>query len=151
MLKIIIFCFLTVVATAAIPCTDFTIHNMGDFEMRIKAGVKMQGVRNEIMMAANIANDVWKKYGEELVITSGREGKHRHQGGHAKGDALDLRTRYFSKEQIPKVVEDLKKALWDDSDIVNYGKKLKPGDSQESEYLVVFEGNHIHMEYIPAT
>lgn len=151
MSRVLIFLVVLFFSTGtALSCGgDYLITKVGGTNLRIKAGVKMQGVRNEMLFASMVAEPIWNKYGAELVITSGREGKHHKYSDHARGDALDYRTRDFKKEDIPKVAAELQQALWDDHDLVNFGATLGPGESVQSEYQVVIEGNHLHVGFHP--
>lgn len=76
------------------------------------------------------ANRIWSEYGQDLVITSARDGIHSVGSLHYYGRAVDLRDRYFADHIRPQVVQDLRVAL---------GK----------DYQVILEGNHIHVEYDP--
>ena len=75
-----------------------------------------------------VAEMVWSKHGQELVITSGTDGTHSAGSLHYYGYALDFRTRYFTPEEIKKVVEELRKTL-------------------SSDYHVIEHSTHIHVEY----
>ncbi len=100
--------------------------------MKIKRGVRIDGLHPKMRKVRIEANRIWAKYGKELVITSGRE-MARHSAGSLHYDlrALDLRTRYFkSEEEKIKVRNELAEALGE-------------------EYDVVLEVSHIHAEYDP--
>jgi len=76
------------------------------------------------------ADLVWKEYGEELVITSARDGIHSAGSLHYYGRAVDLRTRYFSDDDKRSVAADLADILGED-------------------YDVILHKSHIHVEYDP--
>ena len=98
--------------------------------MIIKAGVKLAGIRAEMILAAVIAAGVWADEGKELVITEATGGKHGHGSLHYVGQAIDLRTNYFdelTKLRIAKVLRE------------------KLGEN----YDVVVEKTHIHVEFQP--
>lgn len=98
--------------------------------MKLKDGVKLEGVQWQMFKAAIVAEAVFAKYGSELVITSACDGKHSRNSLHYKGLALDLRTWHVSgREQ--QVATELQRALGD-------------------EYDVVAESDHIHLEWDPA-
>ena len=80
--------------------------------------------------AAVIADGVYNKFGAELVITAGTDGKHMEGSLHYKGRALDFRTWNLNGKE-KEVAAELKKEL---------------GDS----YDVVLEGDHIHCEFDPS-
>ena len=98
--------------------------------MKLKDGVNLQDVSWRMFKAAVIAEEVYCKYGAELVITSANDSKHGANTLHHKGLALDLRTWSLSGRET-QVASELQKALGD-------------------EYDVVLESDHIHVEYDPA-
>ncbi len=98
--------------------------------VKIKKGVKSEGTQPEILSAIEKANKVYSDLGSELVITSLGEGKHKKGSLHPKGMAVDLRTRDLSKANQKAAVVRLKETLG-------------------SDYDVVLEKNHIHVEFDP--
>jgi hypothetical protein len=102
------------------------------YEMKIKPGVRITGLRPEMVLAATIADSVYKKYGQELVITSAIEGKHSKTSRHYLGFAIDTRTHYFTENEIPNVQRDLVESLGDD-------------------FYIQYEGNHFHIQFSPKT
>lgn len=99
--------------------------------MRLKEDVLPTRLCPEILLALQVADSVYRNHGQELVITSLNDSKHSRSSLHYVGHAADLRTRYFSEEQIPLVVQELKESLGG------------------GDYDVIFEGDHIHLEYQP--
>ena len=86
---------------------------------------------NEVMRPALIAaNDIWLGHGEELVVTCGLNGVHSARSLHYYGKALDFRCRYFAPNVQVVVAHELR-------------------DSLPDAFDVVFEGDHIHVEYDP--
>ena len=98
--------------------------------MKIKSGVHMPGLQIEMRQALIIADAVWRHHGQELVVTAALDGAHSAGSLHYYGYALDLRTRYFGKEQAKVVASGLREGLG-------------------SDYDVVFHQSHIHVEYDP--
>lgn len=98
--------------------------------MKIKDGVNLEGVSWQMFKAAILAEKVYEKFGAELVITSGTDGKHGTHSLHYKGLALDFRTWNLNGRET-EVTAELKKELGE-------------------EYDVVLEGDHIHCEWDPA-
>ena len=94
------------------------------------SSVKVQGIRPELLLALQIADNVYKMHEEELVITSLADGFHTITSLHFTGCAADLRTRYFDANEKHEVVKELKDRLTND-------------------YDVVLERDHIHLEYQP--
>ena len=101
--------------------------------MLLKKGVSIAGCRAEILIAAiTIIAPLYKRYGHQLVITSGTEDvKHSvKRSKHYCGDALDLRHYYFSDKAKHQVVEELKLLLGDN-------------------FVILLERHHIHVHYAP--
>ena len=98
--------------------------------MKLKDGANLQGVQWQMFDAALKVEDVYAKYGHELTITSGSDGRHSAQSLHYKGLALDFRTRNVPPTQLPKIEREIKQTLG-------------------PAYDVVYEGDHFHIEYDP--
>ena len=98
--------------------------------LKIKHGVKLSGIRPEILVGMMVAKDVVDAHNIDCVITCGLDGKHMAHSKHITGFAIDLRSREFTKEQIDDVLHLLK---------TNLGE----------EFDVLFEGNHFHVEFDP--
>ena len=97
--------------------------------MKLKKGVILAGLSKVMRPVLMYCEKLWAKHGQELVITAGLDGTHSAGSLHYYGEALDLRTRYFTEEQIGEIVNDLYKYL---------GPK---------GYDVVHHKSHIHIEY----
>lgn len=69
--------------------------------------------------------------GTRLVITSTTEGQHMTNSLHAKGLAIDVRTRNLSYGDRTELFNDLTAAL------------------SQMGFDIVLEGDHIHIEYDP--
>ncbi|WP_159521759.1 hypothetical protein [Sunxiuqinia indica] len=99
--------------------------------MRIKdQSVKVKGITPEILLAGMIADQVCRDHGEEVVITSGVDGKHSLTSLHYSGNAIDIRTRFFSKAEAQQVRSEIKERLGIDYDVIQ-------------------EADHIHIEFQP--
>ncbi len=98
--------------------------------MIIKQGVSIRGVRPEIVLALVIVNDIYKRFGQELVVTEITGGKHGVGSLHYVGQAADIRTSYFAQGEAKVVADEIRIAL---------GK----------EFDVVLESTHIHLEFQP--
>lgn len=96
--------------------------------MKIKKGVILAGLRMEMRAVLIVADRIWSINGKELVVTSGLDSAHTAGSLHYYGYAVDLRTRYFDKRKIDKVVFELNEAL-------------------DENYDVILHSNHIHVEY----
>jgi hypothetical protein len=99
--------------------------------LSIKAGVKVEGMRPEILLAAVAAERVYEKAGFECMITSCVEGQHMAGSLHYKGAAIDLRTKNVPHPaELKQIVDRIKQCLGVD-------------------YDVVVETDHLHIEYDP--
>lgn len=99
-----------------------------EHKMRIKTGVNMCGLKLPMRVVMQEAEHIWKKHGQELVITSALDGEHMAGSWHYFGLALDLRTRYFPEALRIDIAAQLRHALG-------------PG------YTVLNHSTHIHVEY----
>jgi len=90
--------------------------------MKIKDGVIMAGLDIKMRPALIAAGNIWRKHGQELVITAGLEGEHSAGSLHYYGLALDFRTRYFEEYigQDNIVIMELRDALGKDFDVIRH-------------------------------
>lgn len=96
--------------------------------MILKEGVQFTGIQPEMIIVIMVMDSIYARHLKELVITSITEGKHSQKSRHYSGFAVDGRTRYFTKETQVKIVKELKESLG-------------------SEYFVLLEPTHIHVEF----
>ena len=96
--------------------------------MQVKDDVDIWGLQIHMQKALKIADEIWEDYGQELVITSARDGIHSAGSLHYYGLAIDCRTRYFSEEDKRRVFEELQ-------------------DDLGSDYDVIWHSSHIHIEH----
>ncbi len=95
--------------------------------MLCKLGVDISRLERGIRRALNIIDKVYKRHGEEAVITSTYESNHSVGSLHYADDAIDIR-KHRTK---PKTVADeIRKEVGND-------------------YDVVLEKTHIHVEFDP--
>ena len=101
--------------------------------MKVKKSARIDKCRAEILIAAiTVIEPMYKLYGQELVITSGTE-KYKHKALHShhyRGDAIDLRHRYFNDEEKREIRDSLRNDL---------GK----------HFVVLLEKTHFHVAYSP--
>ena len=97
--------------------------------LKFKPGVRLFGLQPEMLWAVDRCVDVWPD-DFDVTVTSARGDKHSRQSRHNTGHAVDLRTRDLNDEQIRSLVLRLKQVL---------GK----------QFDVIYEGNHIHIEFDP--
>lgn len=98
--------------------------------MLAKVGVNLS-VRPEMETAYEIVEVIYRRYGYLCVVTSGTDGKHMEGSLHYKKRALDFRTFHVKKSTLTDdMIPAIRKALG-------------------SEYDVVPEATHLHIEYDP--
>ena len=102
--------------------------------MRLKNGVSIRGIKPEMVLALTIAAKVYERYGLTLTITAVTDGKHRPGSLHYVGLAADLRLPGSPADPTPPTSKEL---------VANLQKALG------SEFDVVLEADHIHVEYQP--
>lgn len=93
----------------------------------LKMGVRLHGIRAEVVMSVLIAERIWDAVGETLVITSVIDGAHMRASIHYTGSAIDFR------------VPESKKATL----------RNRLADALGQDYDVVSEDDHIHVEWQP--
>ena len=103
--------------------------------MRLKRGVRVAGVRGELVLGLLIAESCHKAIvgpdGPEMIITSLGDGRHSEGSLHYKGLAVDLRSRYYhDSDEIDAFVALLKRELGPEWDVVR-------------------EATHVHIEFDP--
>lgn len=98
--------------------------------MKIKAGANIQNIDVRMRPVLIAAERIWKEHGQELVVTCGLDGTHSAGSLHYYGRALDFRTHYFDIYVSQEIVNELRAALG-------------------SDYDVVLESDHIHVEFDP--
>lgn len=94
----------------------------------LKPGVRVAGLRPEILFAIIAAERVCAEMGVDCVITACVDGVHQAGSLHYCGLALDLRSRDFRPGDADKAIARLKQCLGTD-------------------YDVVLEKDHIHVEF----
>jgi len=98
--------------------------------LSIKSGVRVFGLSSPILLAVMVAQEVYREFSADLVITAGIDGKHVDYSFHYDGNAVDLRTNNLATDKIPLIL----KAMQD---------RLGP------DYFVQYEGDHLHIQFRP--
>lgn len=98
--------------------------------LTLKSGVLFVSVHSKIIEVLPIIDRVYQMFGINGVITSIRDGVHKTNSLHYKGRAIDLRTRDLTDLQRPEFHFELANAVG-------------------SDYDVVLEKDHVHLEYDP--
>jgi len=76
--------------------------------MKVKDdSINIWGLQPQMQPVLYWAEKVWEEHGQELVITSARDGMHSAGSLHYYGLAVDLRTRYFEEPEAILVAEEL--------------------------------------------
>ena len=99
--------------------------------MIFKEGVKIKGIKPELLAGLIVADGIWKQFGEVLVVTSVVDSKHIEDSLHPSGYGGDLRTHYFPSATTIKFAAQLLR------------------DALTDEFDVVVEPDHIHIEFDP--
>lgn len=104
--------------------------------IRIKPGVKVFGVRPEIVYALHVVDGVWLSFGlDGPTITSCRDGMHSQKSLHNVGAAVDIRSRDIDAALKLAILEKLKECLTDEFDVLLEYR----GEARE----------HYHIEFQP--
>lgn len=104
----------------------------------LKAGVRLRGLRPEVVMAALVVAGVYEKYGFSCTITSAVDGRHMDGSEHYTGLALDFRLNDLSgipPRTRPMIAADVRAALGEDFDVIHEGAGT--------------ENEHLHIEFDP--
>ena len=96
----------------------------------LKKGVSINGMKPEILLAIFVAEQVYAHFGFLLTVTSVNDSKHGFNSLHYIGYAFDCRTRNIEKKEQFKIKEEIEKRLG-------------------SEFDVLVESDHIHIEFQP--
>jgi hypothetical protein len=96
--------------------------------IQIKKGVILDGLDERMYPAIHEARNIWLSQGRNLVITSGRDGRHRKGSRHYAGRALDFRTQSLNRTARIRLAQALREALG-------------------AEFRVLLEKDHIHVEH----
>lgn len=96
----------------------------------IKPGVRITGMRPEILLAVVAAERVYAQAGFDCTITACVDGRHTTGSLHYAGAAIDVRTRNVPADRLPKVAGQIRECLAGDFD-------------------VILESTHLHIEFQP--
>lgn len=105
--------------------------------LELKAGVRVFGLRPELLLALQVAEGLWGEHGPAtLVVTAVMDGTHKRQSLHYSGLAVDLRLHAVAAEKRAGLVQRLQAALGPD-------------------YVVLHEAigqrrEHCHVHFLPA-
>ncbi len=100
-------------------------------ELHLKDGVRLHGLRPEMLVGLQVVHSIFDKHGKTCVVTSANDSAHSRGSLHYQGWALDFRTRHLSDQsEKDRLAASVKKALGGDFD-------------------VVLESTHLHVEWDP--
>ncbi len=99
--------------------------------MKLKPGVKLLGIRPELLVAIMIVDSIYQKHGQELVVTSVTDGVHKQHSTHYVGNGFDARTRFFSEVEKADVAEEIKE------------------DFEGTDFYLFWHTTHFHIGYKP--
>ena len=98
--------------------------------MELLGEVSLRGIRPETVIGMIIVSEAYKKYDARCQFTSITDGQHSVASLHYVGFAFDCRTISIDPDKVQKIVLECKRAL-------------------NSEWDVVLEDDHLHVEYQP--
>lgn len=99
--------------------------------IKYKIGVRIVGLKPEMLLAFPIIEQCYANYAVPCVITSVNDSTHKFGSKHYDGKAVDLRTKNTSDNVAKLIVDDMRKLLG------------------PLGFDVVLESDHIHVEYDP--
>ncbi len=94
----------------------------------LKPGVRIAGLRPEILFAIVAAERVCAEMSVDCVVTACVDGVHQAGSLHYCGLAVDLRSRDFRPGDLDKAIAHIKQCLG-------------------ADYDVVLEKDHVHIEF----
>lgn len=100
--------------------------------LKLKPGVRLTGVRPELLLAIVAAERLYADAGADLVLTSLNDSQHSPTSLHYAGAAVDLRTANLPNplETASRLASRLAAALGSDFDVIH-------------------EADHLHIEWQP--
>lgn len=95
-----------------------------------KQGVSIANLEPQLVLGLLSVYSVFEEHGYDVVVTSVSDGVHRSDSRHYVGFGADLRIRHLGKSDVVTLVNAIRSALG-------------------SNFDVVLEVDHIHIEYDP--
>lgn len=116
--------------------------------LKLKPGVKINGAhfRPEIAVMLQVAEETKPLMDDGFVwVTSANDGKHMVGSRHGSDDAFDLRVKNITAQSSTE--RNAKARAW--CQRIKQGLAERVGEARAKAYDVVFELDHIHLEYDP--
>lgn len=107
--------------------------------MKIKEGASLAGLHEKMRIVMINAEAIWAAHNQELVITSGLDGTHSPGSLHYCGQAVDMRTSYFTDREATACATTLRTILGDEYFVLNH-----PHRYADNGDLIP---GHIHADY----
>ncbi len=110
--------------------------------MKLKTGVRLAGLRPQMLVAWMVAKEEFARYGVEFIVTSVNDSNHGYGSLHFSGGAFDARTKHIDNTDGLSAY-DVKHRIWD---------AIRKNLGVEFDVLLEFVGRpneHIHIEYQP--
>lgn len=103
--------------------------------MKLKLGVRILGIKPELLLGIQIVEAFFVSMGKECWITAGVDGSHSRASLHFAGQAVDFRSHDLDEEGKDFLLANLPAALGEDFDLILENR------GQDTE--------HVHLEYQP--
>lgn len=78
--------------------------------MRFKVGVSLSDLQPQAVLALVVCDEVYKHYGQDMVVTSINDGHHKPGSYHYAGKAFDLRTKTLGNDKR-LVIDEIRRRL----------------------------------------
>ena len=103
-------------------------------KFKVKKGADISQLNVEMREALQIMAAIYEKYGYQMTITSGNDGKHMSGSKHYVNNAVDLRIWGIAEDGFLQIIgNEMQEML----------------DLHKSGYQVVIESDHYHVEFDP--
>ena len=89
--------------------------------LSLKAGVRLHGIRPELVVALVVCEGVFREAGYDFIVTSGTDGQHMRGSAHYDGSAVDGRLHHIPEAQRTTLVDQCRDRLGDDYDVLLEG------------------------------
>lgn len=85
----------------------------------IKSGVRIEGIRAELILGLLLISEVFRKYKVELIITEVTGGQHMVNSLHYTGMAADIRSKHISNINLKlDILQECRETLGSNFDMI---------------------------------